>query len=34
MRKELGVEEGPRAEIHIDLIRTTLKKIKMENAEP
>ena len=26
--KELGLEEGPKAEMHIDLLRMTLKNIK------
>ena len=26
MTKELGLLEGPKAEIHIDLLKTTLKK--------
>ena len=31
--KELvGLEEGPKVEIHIDLLKTTLKKFKLENA--
>ena len=35
MTKELaGIEEGPKAEIHIDLLKTTLKNIKLENAWP
>ena len=35
MTKELeGLEEGPKAEIHIDLLKTTLKNIKLENARP
>ena len=29
-----GIEEGPKAEIHIDLLRTTLKHIKLESARP
>ena len=29
-----GLEEGPKAEIHIDLLKMTLKKIKLENARP
>ena len=33
--KELeGLEEGPEAEIHIDLLRITLKNIKLENPWP
>ena len=34
MTKELGLEHGPKTEIHIDLLRTTLdnKDIKLENA--
>ena len=34
MTRELeGLEEGPKAKIHIDLLKTTLKKIiKLENA--
>ena len=34
MSKELeGLEEGPKAEIHINLLKTTIKKnIKLENA--
>ena len=27
MTKELGLEESPKTEVHIDLLRTTLKKI-------
>ena len=35
MTRELeGLEEGPRAKIHIDLLKTTLKKVKLENARP
>ena len=35
MNKELeGLEEGPKAEIHIDLLKTKLKNIKLENARP
>ena len=35
MTKELeGLQEGPKAEIHIDLLKTTLKNIKLENARP
>ena len=35
MKRELeGLEEGPKAEIHIDLLKTTLKNIKLENARP
>ena len=35
MTKELkGLEEGQKAEIHIDLLGTTLKIIKLENARP
>ena len=29
-----GLEEGPKAEIHLDLLKTTLKNIKLENARP
>ena len=29
-----GLEGGPKAEIHIDLLNTTLKNIKLENARP
>ena len=29
-----GLEEGPKAEIHIDLLKTTLKNIELENAGP
>ena len=33
MAKKLeGLEESPKAEIHIDLLRTMLKNIKLENA--
>ena len=33
MTKELeGLEEGPKAEILIDLLKTTQKYIKLENA--
>ena len=33
MTKELGLEEGPKAEIHIDLLKMTLKQnIKLENV--
>ena len=29
------IEEGSKAEIHIDLLKTTLKKgVKLENARP
>ena len=31
-RKLEGLEEGPKVEIHIDLFKTTLKNIKLENA--
>ena len=32
IKRELeGLEEGPKAEIHIDLFKTTLKYIKVEN---
>ena len=35
MTRELeGFEEGPKAEIHIDFLKTTLKNIKLENAWP
>ena len=35
MTRELeGLEEGPKAEIHTDLLKTTLKNIKQENARP
>ena len=35
MTKELeGLEVGPKAEIHIDLLKTTLKKIELKNARP
>ena len=35
MAKELkGLEEGPKAKIHIDLLRTTQKNIKLENVRP
>ena len=35
MRKELaGLEEHRKAEIYIDLLKTTLKNIKLENAKP
>ena len=29
MAKEVGLEEGLKAEIHIDLLRTTLKKYQI-----
>ena len=29
-----GFEEGPEAEIYIDLVKTTLKNTRMENALP
>ena len=29
-----GLAEEPKAEIHIDLLRTTLKKLKFENTRP
>ena len=33
MTKELeGIEEGLKAEIHIDLLKSTLKNVKLENA--
>ena len=31
-KKLEGLKEGPKAEIHIDLLKTTLKYIKRENA--
>ena len=35
MAKELErLKEGPKAEIHIDLLKTTLKNIKLENIKP
>ena len=35
MTKELeGLEEGQKAEIHIDLLKRTLKNIKLENTRP
>ena len=35
MTRELeGLEEGPKVEIHIDLLKMTLKNIKLENARP
>ena len=34
MTRKLGLEEGPKAEIHTDLLKTTLKDIKLENARP
>ena len=35
MAKELEwLEEGPKAEIHIDLLKLTLKSIKLGNAGP
>ena len=35
MTRELEeLKEGPKAEIHIDLHKTTLKNIKLENARP
>ena len=34
MTRELEeIEEGPKAEIHTDLLKTTLKNIKLENAK-
>ena len=34
MEKELeGLEEGPKAKIHIDSLRTTLKKYKIEKRQ-
>ena len=33
MTKELeGLKEDPKAKMHIDLLKTTLKNIKLENA--
>ena len=32
IREQEGLEEGPKEEIHIDLLKTTLKNIKLENA--
>ena len=35
MSKELqGLEEGSKMEIYVDLLKTTLKNIKLENARP
>ena len=35
MTRELeGLEEGPKPEMHIDLLKTTLKNIQLENARP
>ena len=35
MTRELeGLGEGPKVEIHTDLLKTTLKNIKMENSKP
>ena len=35
MTRELeGLEEGLKVEIHIDLLKKTLKNIKLENARP
>ena len=35
MTRELeGLEEGPKTEIHIDLLKTTQKNIQLENAKP
>ena len=35
MAKELeGLDEGPKVKIHIDLLKTTLKNIKLDNARP
>ena len=35
MEKDLeGLEEGPKVEIHVDILKTTLKNIKLENARP
>ena len=34
MTKVLGLEEGLKEEILFDLLKTTLKHIKMENAGP
>ena len=35
MAKELErLEEGPKAEMHINLLRMTLKNIKLENPKP
>ena len=35
MAKELeGLKEGPKAKIHINLFRTRLKNIKLENPGP
>ena len=34
MAKALGLVQGPKAEIHIDLLRMTQKYIKLENARP
>ena len=35
MTRELeGLKKGRKAEIHINLLKTTLKNIKLENARP
>ena len=35
MRRELeGLGEGPNAEIHNDLVKITIKDIKLENLRP
>ena len=34
MAKEFALEEGLKAEIHFDLIKTTLKYIESENTGP
>ena len=35
MTRELeGPKEGLRAQVHIDLLKTTLKNIKLDNAMP
>ena len=35
MTKKLeGIKELPKTEIHIDLLKTTLKNIKLENVRP
>ena len=32
-RKLEGLEEGPKAESHIDLLKTTLKNVKLETPD-
>ena len=33
-REPEGLEEGLKVEIHTDLLKTTLKKMKLENSRP